>query len=384
MSSRKRYLALLVAALASLLALTALAAPPGADAKPKHAKKGVPVKVMTRNIFIGARLDAVLNSQSFPEFTAANGQILHEVDRADFPRRSIGLAQEIKQTKPDLIGLQEAAWWRTGPPPTIAHPFAQGPNGEFTALENRYDFLTILLDALRARGLHYKIGVVKNEFDFEAPTDYDGDPNTGLFGGEVMARLTVRDVILVNRDSKVHTKLKNPQSGTYQNLFTPTVSGIAVPITHGWTAGDVTVSKRIGQKKVKAKFRFVNSQFESLNEPSIRAKQAQELLEGPAARKRTIILGSFYSNVPGVMAGDEQAYQTLLDGGFRERSIDQPSCCVNLFTSPPSEFDHQVDHVMTNMGRKAKLLASEVTGREQRNGIYDSPHAGIFSKLKVK
>ena len=78
MSSRKRYLALLVAALPSLLALTA--APPGADAKPKHAKKGVPVKVMTRNIFIGSRLDPVLNSQSFPEFTAANGQILHEVE----------------------------------------------------------------------------------------------------------------------------------------------------------------------------------------------------------------------------------------------------------------------------------------------------------------
>ena len=56
----------------------------------------------------------------------------------------------------------------------------------------------------------------------------------------------------------------------------------------------------------------------------------------------------------------------------------------NLFTSPPSEFDHQVDHVVTNMGNKAKLVNSSVTGLEQVNGIYNSDHAGVFSKLKLK
>ncbi len=202
----------------------------------------------------------------------------------------------------------------------------------------------------------------------------------------------MRDVILVNEDSKVKAKLKNPQSGTFTELFTPVVGGsVPVPVTRGWTAGDVTVKKGKGKSKLKRKFRFVNSHFEAFDDetqvPSIRALQAQELLDGPAAKKRSIILGDFNSDtVTEVQAGDEQAYQALLDGGFRERSTsDTASCCVsNLFSSPPSEFDHRVDHVMTNMGNKVKLGKSSVTGREQVNGIYDSDHAGVYSKLKLR
>jgi endonuclease/exonuclease/phosphatase family metal-dependent hydrolase len=372
--------------LAALVALTALATAPDADAK---SKKSVKVKVMTRNIFLGADLSPALNAGSFPEFTAANDAILDEVDATDFPRRAKGLAAEVKQRKPDLIGLQEVAWWRTGPEPTLEHPYAQGPEGEFLATETRYDFLQILLDELKAKGLKYKPAVVKTEFDFEAPTDIDDDPTTGLFGGDILGRLTMRDVILVNKDSKVDAKLKNPQSGTYSNLYTPNISGIDVPVTRGWTAGDVAVSKGKGKHEVKRKFRFVNSHFEAFDDetevPSIRAKQAAELLDVAANKKATVLLGDFNSNVPGVQPGDEQAYQTLLDGGFSERSITEPiTCCVsNLFTSPPSEFDHQVDHIMSNT-RKVKLVNSTATGREQVNGIYNSDHAGVFSTLKLK
>ena len=141
---------------------------------------------------------------------------------------------------------------------------------------------------------------------------------------------------------------------------------------------------------MKKKFHFVNSHFEAFDDetqvPSIRAQQAQELLDGPAAPKRTILLGDFNSNVPGVKPGDEQAYQTLLDGGFSERSTRTRSAAASTTCSAARrrEFDHQVDHVMTNMGKKVKLVSSSVTGLEQVNGIYDSDHAGVFSKLKLK
>jgi endonuclease/exonuclease/phosphatase family metal-dependent hydrolase len=347
---------------------------------------------MTRNIFLGADLGPALNAGSAPEFIAANGAILREVDQTNFPLRAQGLAAEIASKKPDLIGLQEVAHWRTGNTPGEPHQSSVDDQSEFTATETKYDFLTLLDQQLDARGLDYEAAVVKEEFDFEAPTDYDGDPNTGaIFGGEIQGRLTMRDVILVNDDSKVKAKLKNPQTGTYSSLFTPTISGISVPVLRGWTAGDVTVQKGKGEKRVKKKFRFVNTHFEAFDDetqvPSIRAQQATEVLAGPASSKRTIMLGDFNSDTTTeVQPGDAQAFQAILDAGFKRRATSNPlSCCVsNLFTSPPSEFDHQVDHVVANMGNKAKLVNSSVTGLEQVNGLYDADHAGVFSKLKLK
>jgi hypothetical protein len=393
--------AFLVALLAGLLVLTALAAAPNADAKKKK-KKPVPVKVMTRNIFLGADLGPALASTNFHDFIEANGTILREVDQTDFPRRAQGLAAEIAAKKPDLIGLQEVAHWRTGP--TAIPPAISGAPP--TAVTTEYDFLALLDAQLDALGMNYEAAVVKEEFDFEAPADendvdndappaFNSDPTTNdesnfsTDDAEHNGRLTMRDVILVNRESKVKPKIKNPQTGTYSDLYTPTVAGIEIPVTRGWTAADVTVKKGKGKKKSKAKFRFVNTHFEAFDDetqvPSIRAKQAQQVLNEAANKKKVVLLGDFNSDVPGVQPGDEQAYQTLLNGGFTQRSVHSPtSCCVSdLFTSPPTEFDHQVDHIMSN-SKKVKLVSSSVTGTSQVNGIYSSDHAGVFSKLKIK
>jgi Endonuclease/Exonuclease/phosphatase family len=372
----------------ALIALLALIVAPAADAKPKGKnKKAVPVEVMTRNIFLGADLGPALNATSAQEFIEANGAILREVDETNFPLRAQGLAEEILEKKPDLVGIQEGAWWRTNPTPGAPH---QGDDPGFIAQTNKYDFLQLLLDQLNAKTSKnykgYELAVVGTEFDFEAPTDYDNNPSTGLLGGEIQGRLTMRDAILVRKGGGV--KVSNPQSGHFQNLFTPVISGITVPVTRGWVSVDAKASKGKGKKKKSVKFRFVNSHFEAFDDetqrPSIRALQAQELLAGPASPKRSIILGDFNSNVPGVQPGDEQAYQTLLDGGFSERSDAPLSCCVNDLFAPTNTFDHQVDHVMTNMGKKVKLARSVVTGTTQVNGIYNSDHAGVFSKLIVK
>jgi endonuclease/exonuclease/phosphatase family metal-dependent hydrolase len=395
----------------ALLVLTALMA--GAlfagAAEAKKKPKAVQVKVMTRNIFLGADLAPALNSTGFESFIEANGAILREVDQTNFPLRAEGLADEIKSKKPDLIGLQEAAEWRTGPvdlPPTISDP----PE-PFGAVTVKYDFLQNLIDELAARGMNYKAAVVGTEFDFEAPADYndvDDDAPPGTFNSdpgvnnesanslddaEMNGRLTMRDVILVNKDSKVKAKLKNPQAGHY-----PNIAGIDLPVTRGWVAGDVTVQKGKGKKKVTKKFRFVNTHFEAFDDetqhPSIRALQAQEVSsgggtysEGPASAKKTIFVCDCNSDDDTVVPDDQQAYRVLLGAGFTERSTANPlSCCVSsLFTAPPSEFDHQVDHIMSNQSKKkVKLVNSSVTGLAQANGLYDSDHAGLFSTLKIK
>ena len=139
---------------------------------------------------------------------------------------------------------------------------------------------------------------------------------------------------------------------------------------------------------MQRKFHFVNTHFEAFDDetqhPSIRALQAGELLAGPAANRKTLLLGDFNSNVPPVQPGDEQAYQALLDGGFTELTQTPNTCCFNDLFAPTNSLDHQVDHVMTNMGKKVKYLSSEATGTSQANGLYDSDHAGVFSALKLK
>ena len=397
----------------ALLALTALMAGAlfaGAAEAKKKKPKPVSVNVMTRNIFLGADLGPGLNANSFHDFIEGNGEILREVDLTNFPARAQGLAQEITEKKPDFIGLQEVALWRTGAPyPGYAQ--SSDPSATFQATTVKYDFLALLQAELQARGMNYTVAVEKPEFDFEAPTDYndvDDDAPASMGGGnaandegpnsfddaEITGRLTMRDVILV-RDKK-GVKFKNPISGSYQNLYTPNISGIDVPVTRGWTAVDATVTKGKGKKKRKAKFDFVNTHFEAFDDetqtPSIRALQAQELTsgggtyaEGPASGKKVVLVGDFNSNVPGVQPGDQQAFQTLLDAGFSRRSTQVPaSCCVpSVLTGPATEFDHVVDHVLSN-SRKVKQVKSSVTGLTPANGYFNSDHAGVFSKLKIK
>lgn len=198
----------------------------------------------------------------------------------------------------------------------------------------------------------------------------------------------MRDVILVRKGGRV--KVRDVSSGTFENVLVVRVANaVDVPVTRGWTQLDGTAIRGKGRKRTRIRFNFVNSHFEAFDDeterPSIRALQAGELLAGPADRRKSVILGDFNSDSSGVQPGDEQAYEVLLAGGFEDRTSDPLSCCVsNLFTSPPSEFDHQVDHVMTNMGRRAPLIRSSVVGREQIDGIYPSDHAGVVSKLKLR
>ena len=71
-------------------------------------------------IAVAASLPPAAQLRRLPDWRSVrrrNAAILAEVDKTDFPRRSIGLSREIQQKKPDLIGLQEVAWWRTNPTP---------------------------------------------------------------------------------------------------------------------------------------------------------------------------------------------------------------------------------------------------------------------------
>jgi endonuclease/exonuclease/phosphatase family metal-dependent hydrolase len=377
---------------AALLALVLLVAG-NATAKPK--KKAPPkdaptkVKVMTRNVYLGADLGPAIEAKGITAFTAATGQILREVTTNDFPVRAKGLAKEILEKEPDLVGLQEVAEWRTGPPSLETLLGGSEPHAETV----RYDYLAELMAQLNKGKKRYRAAVVNPEFDFEAPADENsvpGDgPNSLIANAEINGRLTMRDVILAKIGSGVKTS--NPRKGHFKSLLTEEISGAKVTVVRGWVSVDATVGD-------STPFHFVDTHLESFDPqtvvPSIRAQQAAELVapNGPLTSDLpTILVGDLNSDTKtAVQPGDGQAYETLVKAGMRERSTYEPlGCCLNTSLLPvadggaASQFDHKVDHIMTRDPNTVKLVNSSVTGRKPQNGFWDSDHAGLFSTLKL-
>jgi endonuclease/exonuclease/phosphatase family metal-dependent hydrolase len=207
----------------------------------------------------------------------------------------------------------------------------------------------------------------------------------------------MRDAILVRKGVKV----SSPKTGTFRTLLRVKPAGVNVDVTRGWTSIDGTVHGK--------KLHFVNAHLEAFdNSPNgnltnsdqtvgngeIRQAQAKELVAtAGAARSKlpVVLLGDLNSDVKTeVKKGDGLAYRALLDAKFAERSTYVPlGCCLNadvLTTAGGgrrADFDHKVDHVMTNAPKKVKLLSSTITGLTPVNGFWDSDHAGVLSVLKV-
>jgi endonuclease/exonuclease/phosphatase family metal-dependent hydrolase len=400
----------LVLGLIATLLLTLL---PGVADAAKGKKKGNKVTVMTRNLYLGADLTPALQANTIGQAIDAGGEIVNQVHATKFPSvRAASLAAEIKKRKPDIVGLQEVAWWRTGPvnldPAVVTNPTATttDPLGG--------DFLTELLAQLnkgkkkgkkaaasakkKKKPLRYRIAVVKNEFDAELPVDDNPNGGEPVFGADHNERLTMRDAILVRKGAGI--KFKNPTSGTFNTLLRVQLAGfLNIDVTRGWTAIDV---------KARGKsFHFVNTHLEAFDSSGsnqtnqgttvgrgdVRAAQASQLV-GPGGTANSprpvILLGDLNSDDDTVQPnGDRNAYNAVLAGGFSERSTANPlSCCLNdpfLVGGPNSinDFDHQVDHVLANKG-KIRFVKGFVDGRAPVNGLYPSDHAALTSVLKIK
>jgi hypothetical protein len=379
---------LLLPALA--LAILALLLPGAALAKAKvHNSQSVTnngqghvANVMTRNLYLGADLTPAIQAPTLPQFVQANGQILREVTANNFPLRAKGLASEILKAKPDLVGLQEVALWRTGPPSLT--PVATGTP---TATTVRYDYLAELLAELNRGPDRYEVVVVQNEFDLEAPGDENGvagdGPNPAIADAEINGRLTMRDVILARTSGGVHTK--NPQSANFATNLVVPVAGVPITVKRGWTATDAKV-------RGSGWFRFVNTHLEAFH-PLIRQAQAAELVAptGPATSDLPVVLvGDLNSDDDTVSGPDRLAYETLLAAGMVNRSTDDPlSCCLNSSLlavgagGSEADFDHQVDHILTRDPEQVTLVESEVSGIQPVNGFWNSDHAGVFSALRI-
>jgi hypothetical protein len=373
--------------LGAIVAAGALALPAAAGAKP------VKVKVMTRNVFLGADLGPALTQTTQIGLFEEAAKILDEVRETNFPSRSRLLAAEIADANPHIVGLQEVALWR------------RGPLGEFdgpaTPAEGViYDFLQTLRGDLRDLGERYRVAVVQEETDFEAPMDPVEDDQLGD-GGDTSkmrdGRLTMRDVILVRKGVEF-----TGARGAHFNI------GLPLDIAPAGAGPEDFVAPR-GWTKIEAnvggaRFRLVNTHLEAFH-PGVRKGQASELVfagspgTGPAvSRKPVVLLGDLNTDDdlletdPGAIPADEEPYAVITGAGFVERSVDVPgvvddefACCYPEMDDPEAVFDHNVDHVMVDTP-SIKLINSFVTGDDGMtpDGLWPSDHGGVVSVLKMK
>lgn len=359
------------------LALAAMAAVPATAGAAKQDREDV--TVMTRNLFLGADLGPALRAASIEEAIDASGVIYNEVVRTNFNERAVPLAREIKRAKPDLVGLQEVAHWKTqmpsdggGPPITDNQP----------ATQTSYDFLDRLMDRV---GRKYEVVGVQDEFAAELPADLDGSDSTGSpFGADIDARLEMRDVILA-RDG---VRTRSLRMDHYTTRFETNVGGVPIAADRGW----LSTQAKVGD----AKFRFVNTHLEAFGDPSIREAQARELVDGPLdTRKQVILVGDLNSGTTkrhnigrpalGHDPDDPLAFRVFKRAGFRDNGAVQSCCYPDMFDAT-FEFTHTVDHVLTRPG--LKTVDAFVTGDDPRemtpSGLWPSDHGGVVSTVRAR
>lgn len=360
------------------------------------------IKVMSRNIYLGADIFPVLAAAQNPDPIAvplAVTEVFQSVHATNFPERAQALADEIERHKPDVIGLQEVSTWRT----QIPGDFLIG--NPTPASDVAYDFLDILMAALDARDLNYLVAVSVDNADLELPmvAGMQADGMTPVFGD---LRLTDRDVILVKDSSKISF------SNTYANNFTVNgitpVGGTNIEFTRGYTLADINVRG--------TEYRFVNTHLETGgSEPfiTLQAVQMHELMQVIDATTMpstpVILLGDFnsspndlpFTSTSGIPGLDSlpmvPPYLQAVGSGYADLWLSKPkardgfTCCFDAAVADEDALlSERIDHIFFNpKDREIKKLKIKRVGQSNADmtdvsGLYPSDHAGLFGKIKLE
>ena len=352
-------------ALAGLLALTGVACIVAAPSAAPAAKKKTTVKVMTRNLYLGAELDRAITAPTPEQAYAETGEILDRVYDTNFDARVKPLVAEIKAKKPDLIGMQEVALWRKG-------QFGAPDSAATPATEVVFDYLTTLKEEMRKQDLDYKAVMVQPEADIEFPVDsfsedVDGNRDYGATDGtpDFDGRLTMRDVIF----AKKGLKISNAKGANYDTRLDVTLPLGTVSVKRGFARVDV--------KKGDEKFRFVDTHFESFA-ATTRNAQALELVAdgGPLDTDKPVILVGDLNSDPAGNTDSSTAYNTVVGAGYKDRGVTEDTCCFSelLRDDDLSNFHSRIDHVLVSTN-KIKGLSSSVIGKSQSERTGQRPLA---------
>jgi endonuclease/exonuclease/phosphatase family metal-dependent hydrolase len=148
------------------------------------------VKVMTRNLYLGADILAIATAPGPGEALLAANAAWATVQASRFPARAAAMAEEVAEHRPDVLALQEVTTWRLGPRLACLAGAPVTPTAEEPAI----DFLPTLLRALDREGVRYEVAAQVTSMDVELCI---GDPSDPASLRDL--RYTDHDLILVRK-----------------------------------------------------------------------------------------------------------------------------------------------------------------------------------------
>lgn len=359
--------------LLSILAVTAVigcaddavTGPPAADiaaAATLSPPATQPLTVMSRNLYIGTDVDAVIQAFLTPDPSDDVPALLAgiaELQATSFPARATALAAEIAHGGPHVVGLQEASLIDidlTGfGIPVVLH----------------LDYLAILQANLAAIGLNYV-------------------PAATVVGATAFlpgVSLIDRDVILVDADRVTW----NPATVVAQT-FAANLGVLAPGVTllRGWVTIEATVDGRT--------YTIANTHLESGSDPlltPLRAAQAAQLVASLGPASPAIVMGDLNEG-PG-----SPMYGVVTGAGFTDSWLAMRpgaaglTCChlpdLSNRISAAGELDQRIDYIMTRgFGHSNGQLIGSIwltgtTPGDRVDGplyeLWPSDHAGIVLEL---
>jgi Endonuclease/Exonuclease/phosphatase family len=313
--------------------------------------------VMTRNLYVGADVDAVIAALASPDPADDIPALLAAVatlQETDFPARASAVADEIARFRPHAVGLQEVSTVDLTIPPL--------------GVNVHLDFLPVLQAELADRGLTYDVAArVRN---------IEAAPLPGV-------SLLDDDVLLVDRNRVTL------QSATGQH-FTANLGQVApgVVLQRGFVRANVVIG---GEAYVIVSTHLESGGAAGLDQ--LRALQAGELAQAIGSAPDAIVMGDL-NDVPGSLmhqvlegAGLADAWAALRPGvvGF--------TCChLADLSDQIAPFSQRIDYVFVRgvtqrgnllgqISRTGELPADRVVGPE--HPIWPSDHAGLIARLNL-
>jgi hypothetical protein len=324
---------------------------------------GSGITVLSRNLYVGGNVDRVIEGDP-TQIPLLVAQAFQELQQTNFPLRATLLADEIAQTRPHVIGLQEVSLIRIQDPSDF---FIGNP---VLATDTVVDFISVLLAALEERGLDYRLvrGVMNT--DVELPMVTSAAPTFAD------VRLTDYDVVLARGD----VQTANDVAANFTTVMP--VPGTPIVVKRGYVAVDVTVRSRT--------YRVVSTHLESAH-PLVRMGQAAELVQVLAGETRPIIaLGDFNSDPE----TDDPTYPLLIGAGFADAWLlrDGPptqglTCCQDEdLSNTASLLDERIDLVLIRNLRGDAVFADVIgeSPSERSGGLWPSDHAGVVARFPVR